>query len=225
MTVDQLLREHGPTTVLHAFSGAADHRGNAARCSTTSPVRSSPANPSPPTCSPAPPPARSSRAAAWGTTRSTSAAATARGIRVCNAPGINHHSVAELTIGLILMAARRLLAVTDRGPRKATGPGTPATNCAVPPSASSATAPADAPSPSLGVALGMTVLVSTAHPDHDNTAVRFADLDTVIARRRLPLPAHPREATTHRQTHRRDPAARDETHRRPHQHRPRLTRR
>jgi phosphoglycerate dehydrogenase-like enzyme len=51
-------------------------------------------------------------------------AAAAQGIRVCNAPGTNHHSVAELTIGLIIMAARRLLEVSTavrqgRWPREA----------------------------------------------------------------------------------------------------------
>jgi len=106
-------------------------------------------------------------------------AAAARGIRVCNAPGTNHHSVAELTIGLIIMAARRLVEVTaavrqGHWPREAGhelhgstlgiigyGPGGRATA-------------------NLAVALGMTVLVSTAHPDRDNTAVQFTDLDAVI---------------------------------------------
>lgn len=32
----------------------------------------------------------------------------------------------------------------------------------------------------LGTALGMNVLVSTTHPDRDNTGVQFTDLDTVI---------------------------------------------
>ena len=40
-------------------------------------------------------------------------AAVARGIRVCNTPGVNHDAVAELTIALMLMAARRLTAVID----------------------------------------------------------------------------------------------------------------
>ena len=106
-------------------------------------------------------------------------AAAAQGIRVCNAPGTNHHSVAELTIGLIIMTARRLGEVTTavrqgHWPREAGhelrgstlgiigyGPGGRATA-------------------NLGVALGMTVLVSTTRPDSDNNAVRFADLDTVI---------------------------------------------
>ena len=44
------------------------------------------------------------------------AAATARGIRVCNTPGVNHDAVAELTIALMLMAARRLTSRHRRGP-------------------------------------------------------------------------------------------------------------
>ncbi|MFP3579273.1 phosphoglycerate dehydrogenase [Arthrobacter sp. SIMBA_036] len=106
-------------------------------------------------------------------------AAAGQGIRVCNAPGTNHHSVAELTLGLIIMAARRLLEVTTavrngQWPREAGhelrgstlgiigyGPGGRATA-------------------KLGAALGMNVLVSTAHRDPENAAVLFTDLDTVI---------------------------------------------
>ena len=41
------------------------------------------------------------------------AAAAARGIRVCRTPGVNHDAVAELTMALMLIAARRLRAVID----------------------------------------------------------------------------------------------------------------
>lgn len=106
-------------------------------------------------------------------------AAAAQGIRVCNAPGTNHHSVAELTIGLIIMAARRLLEVTTavrqgRWPREAGHELRGSTLGII------GYGPAGRATASLGVALGMTVLVSTAHPDPANTAVRFTDLDTVI---------------------------------------------
>ena len=47
------------------------------------------------------------------------AAAAARGIRVCNTPGVNHDAVAELTIALMLMAARRLRARSTDGVRRA----------------------------------------------------------------------------------------------------------
>ena len=42
------------------------------------------------------------------------AAAAARGIRVCNTPGVNHDAVAELTIASMLMTARRLTTILDR---------------------------------------------------------------------------------------------------------------
>jgi phosphoglycerate dehydrogenase-like enzyme len=106
-------------------------------------------------------------------------AAAAQGIRVCNAPGTNHHSVAELTIGLIITAARRLVEVTTavrqgRWPRAA-GHELRGSTLGIIGYGPSGRATAD-----LGVALGMTVLISTAHPDPCNTAVQFADLDTVI---------------------------------------------
>jgi lactate dehydrogenase-like 2-hydroxyacid dehydrogenase len=41
------------------------------------------------------------------------AAAEARGIRVCNTPGVNHDAVAELTIALMLITARRLTTIID----------------------------------------------------------------------------------------------------------------
>jgi phosphoglycerate dehydrogenase-like enzyme len=106
-------------------------------------------------------------------------AATERGIRVCNAPGTNHHSVAELTIGLIIMAARRLPEVTlavrqGRWPREAGNELRGSTLGII------GYGPSGRATANLGTALGMTVVVSTAHPDPDTSAVRFADLDTVI---------------------------------------------
>ncbi|KQR63665.1 hydroxyacid dehydrogenase [Arthrobacter sp. Leaf337] len=106
-------------------------------------------------------------------------AAAAHGIRVCNAPGTNHHSVAELTIGLIIMTARHLGEVTTavrkgHWPREAGHELRGSTLGII------GYGPSGRATASLGVALGMTVLVSTAYPDPDNTAVQFADLDTVI---------------------------------------------
>ena len=62
------------------------------------------------------------------------AAAAARGIRVCNTPGVNHDAVAELTMALMLMAARRLRAVIDGVRAGAVAATKPDTNCAAPPS-------------------------------------------------------------------------------------------
>ena len=97
------------------------------------------------------------------------AAAAARGIRVCNTPGVNHDAVAELTIALMLMAARRLTAVID-GVARAGGRATPATNCAAPPSGPAGYGPSGRAVARLGAAFGMTVLVNTAHPDPDAPA-------------------------------------------------------
>lgn len=106
-------------------------------------------------------------------------AASARGIKVCNAPGINHHSVAELTIGLIIMTARRLLEVTTAvreggWPREAGHELRGSTLGII------GYGPSGRATATLGAALGMNVLVTTAHPDPDNAAVLFSDLDTVI---------------------------------------------
>lgn len=106
-------------------------------------------------------------------------AASARGIKVCNAPGTNHHSVAELTIGLIIMAARHLTEVTTavrqgHWPREAGHELRGSTLGIV------GYGPSGRATANLGSALGMNILVNTSHPDPRNTAVRFTDLDTVI---------------------------------------------
>jgi phosphoglycerate dehydrogenase-like enzyme len=106
-------------------------------------------------------------------------AAAARGIRVCNAPRTNHHSVAELAIGLIIMTARRLSEVTTtvrsgHWPREAGHELRGSTLGII------GYGPSGRATANLGVALGMNVLVRTAHPDPDNSAVQFTDLDTVI---------------------------------------------
>jgi len=108
------------------------------------------------------------------------AAATARGIRVCNTPGVNHDAVAELTIALILMAARRLPIIVDgiragRWPRYAGQELRGATLGVL------GYGPSGRAVAQLGVAFGMTVLVNTAHADTTATGVRFVDRDTVIA--------------------------------------------
>ncbi len=112
-------------------------------------------------------------------TPSTSRPRPTHRIRVCNAPGTNHHSVAELAIGLVIMTARRLGDVTaavrqGRWPREAGNELRGSTLGIV------GYGPSGRATASLGAALGMTVVVTTAHPDPDNPAVRFADFDTVI---------------------------------------------
>ncbi|WP_290369802.1 NAD(P)-dependent oxidoreductase, partial [Arthrobacter sp. Bi83] len=87
-------------------------------------------------------------------------AAAAQGIRVCNAPGTNHHSVAELTIGLIIMSARHLGEVTTtvrKGgwPREAGNELRGSTLGII------GYGPSGRATANLGAALGMKVLVST----------------------------------------------------------------
>jgi phosphoglycerate dehydrogenase-like enzyme len=106
-------------------------------------------------------------------------AAMARGIRVCNAPGTNHHSVAEFTIGLIIMAARHLAEVTT-AVREGTWPRDAGHELRGSTLGIIGYGPSGRATASLGSALGMNVLVNTAHPDPDTSAARFADLDTVV---------------------------------------------
>jgi phosphoglycerate dehydrogenase-like enzyme len=106
-------------------------------------------------------------------------AATAHGIRVCNAPGTNHHSVAELTIGLIIMTARCLSEVTT-AVRKGHWPRGAGHELRESTLGIIGYGPSGRATANLGVALGMNVLVSTSQPDPWNTKVRFTDLDTVI---------------------------------------------
>jgi phosphoglycerate dehydrogenase-like enzyme len=125
------------------------------------------------------------------------AAAAARGIQVCNTPGVNHDAVAELTIALMLMTARRLTTVIDevragRWPRDAGHELRGATLGLL------GYGPSGRAVARLGAAFGMTVLVHTAHPDPAESTVHFVDRDTVIAAADY-LSLHTRsDATTHR---------------------------
>lgn len=108
-------------------------------------------------------------------------AAAARGIRVCNTPGVNHHAVAEMTVALMLMAARRLRSVIEdvragAWPRDAGNELRGATLAVL------GYGPSGRAVAHLGVAFGMTVLVHTAHPDPHGTAVQFVDRTTAFAR-------------------------------------------
>ena len=106
-------------------------------------------------------------------------AAQRRGVRVCNTPGVNHDAVAEMTIGLMIMAARSLFSVIQsvkdgHWPRTAGRELRGATLGVV------GYGPSGRAVARLGSALGMTVLVSTSHPDPSDSAVRFTDLQTTI---------------------------------------------
>lgn len=107
------------------------------------------------------------------------AAAARHGVRVCNTPGVNHDSVAEMAFGLMLMAARRLLPTVDgvregRWPREAGHELRGATLGIL------GYGPSGRAVARLGLAFGMTVLVSTSHPDPDEPPVHFTDRKTLL---------------------------------------------
>lgn len=106
--------------------------------------------------------------------------ATKYGVKVCNAPETNHHSVAEMTFGLILAFARRLTHVTTgvqqgNWPREAGHELRGATLGII------GYGPSGRATAQIGLAFGMTVLVSTAYPDSNNGDIQFTDLDTVVS--------------------------------------------
>lgn len=108
------------------------------------------------------------------------AAATAHGVRVCNAPGTNHHSVAEMTVGLMVMIARRLNDVVDRVRRgdwpRAAGHELKGAVLGI-----IGYGPSGRATAQLGLALGMKVLVSTSYPVLNDSSIQFTDLETVIS--------------------------------------------
>lgn len=102
------------------------------------------------------------------------------GIRICNTPGVNHDAVAEMTIGLMIMAARSLPGVIQsvkdgHWPRTAGRELRGATLGII------GYGPSGRAVARLGGALGMTVLVSTSHPEPSDPVVRFTDLQTTIS--------------------------------------------
>ncbi|GAA1948511.1 hydroxyacid dehydrogenase [Brevibacterium antiquum] len=104
------------------------------------------------------------------------------GIRVCNTPGVNHHAVAEMTLALMLSCARRLGSVfEDVG--KGVWPREAGTELRGKTLGVIGYGPSGRAIAALGAALGMRVLVSTAHPDVGtdvSPSVEFADFDATI---------------------------------------------
>lgn len=109
------------------------------------------------------------------------AAATDRGIRVCNTPGVNHDAVAEMTFALMLMSARRLTTVID-GVRVGGWPRDAGRELRGTTLGIIGFGPSGRAVATLASAFGMTVLVHTAHPDKAATAVQFVDRGTVLNR-------------------------------------------
>ncbi|NJC55353.1 phosphoglycerate dehydrogenase [Brevibacterium marinum] len=109
-------------------------------------------------------------------------AARELGIRVCNTPGVNHHAVAEMALALMLACARRLgevfAGVAEGGWPREAGTELRGKTLGV-----IGYGPSGRAIAALGSALGMRVLVSTAHPDSDSAqsaGIEFADFDTTI---------------------------------------------
>jgi phosphoglycerate dehydrogenase-like enzyme len=108
------------------------------------------------------------------------AAAARRGVRVCNTPGVNHHAVAEMTMALILMAARKLPAVLD-GVRNGQWPRDAGRELRESTLGIIGYGPSGRAVARLARAFGMAVAVSSAHPDADEPGIEFVDLDTVTS--------------------------------------------
>ncbi|KQU28534.1 MULTISPECIES: phosphoglycerate dehydrogenase [unclassified Rhodococcus (in: high G+C Gram-positive bacteria)] len=105
-------------------------------------------------------------------------AATRNGVLVCNTPGANRHAVAEMTIALLLMCARRIGETTDgvrRGewPRHDTRQLRGATLGII------GLGPSGRAVADLAHAFGMTVLISTGHPDPE-LDVTYVDKTTLL---------------------------------------------
>ena len=109
------------------------------------------------------------------------AAARDKGIRVCYAPGTNHHSVAELALGMIIASARNLVSVHNsvkegNWPRQAGHELRGSTLGII------GFGPSGRALAHLGLALGMNVLVHTSHPNNDISGVEFVELESLLNR-------------------------------------------
>ncbi len=107
-------------------------------------------------------------------------AARQKGIRVCNTPGVNHDAVAEMTIALMLMAARNLPAVI-KGVKNGDWPRGAGRELRGATLGIIGFGPSGRAVARLGAALGMTVLVATSHPDSTEPDVKFTDFQTAIS--------------------------------------------
>ncbi|MBY4208039.1 phosphoglycerate dehydrogenase [Rhodococcus fascians] len=106
-------------------------------------------------------------------------AATARGIVVCNTPGANKHAVAEMTMTLLLMCAKRIGETMDGvkaglWPRHDTRELRGATLGII------GLGPIGRAVAELALAFGMSVLVSTGHPDSNLDGVTYAPTEELL---------------------------------------------
>ncbi|WP_047688770.1 phosphoglycerate dehydrogenase [Kocuria sp. ZOR0020] len=108
-------------------------------------------------------------------------AAQELGIWVCNAPGVNHHSVAEMTMALMLTAAKHLDTVIPQV-RQGQWPRTAGTELRGKTLGILGFGASGRAVATLAAAFGMTVLVHTAHPDLQVSAVEYVELGAIQAR-------------------------------------------
>lgn len=102
-------------------------------------------------------------------------AATKHQVAVCSTPGVNHHAVAELALGLMLSMARQIHRVI---PEVAAGnwPRTAGTELRGKTLGIIGYGPSGQAMATLGLALGMQVVVHTSHPQPPVSAVSYQDL-------------------------------------------------
>lgn len=108
-------------------------------------------------------------------------AAKEMGIRVANAPGVNHHAVAELALALMLNCAKHLSDVIA-GVNEGQWPRTPGTELRGKTLGVIGYGPSGKAIAAIGAALGMRVIVGTSHPDAEAAStIEFSDVDTAVA--------------------------------------------
>lgn len=102
-------------------------------------------------------------------------AATRHHVAVCSTPGVNHHAVAELAMGLMLSIARQIHQVI---PEVTAGnwPRTAGTELRGKTLGIIGYGPSGQALAALGLALGMEVVVNTSHPQPTVPGLRHADL-------------------------------------------------
>lgn len=108
-------------------------------------------------------------------------AAQELGIHVANTPGVNHHAVTELTLALMLNCAKHLSNVIA-GTKAGQWPRTAGTELRGKTLGVLGYGPSGKAIAAIGAALGMKVIVGTAHPDTKaDPSIEFANVDTVVA--------------------------------------------
>lgn len=108
-------------------------------------------------------------------------AATRRGIWVCNTPGVNHHAVAEMTLALMLTAARHLHTVVPQV-RSGAWPRTGGSELRGKTLGILGFGASGRAVAALAQAFGMKVVVHTNHPDTTGQGIEFVALNELQQR-------------------------------------------